>query len=581
MQRLAETYFDPEFLTQIEQHCLASGKLGGKTLGLLLAWRILSRDLPADVLKSIHIPKSYFVGADEFARFAARYEDGSGFAGNSDRYEDFLAAPLSVELSNNLRMMLEKEDGLPLIARSSSVLEDQYGSAFAGIYKTVFCPSQGTISKRLQQLEQAIKEVYYSAFSADAISYRKKRGLSEFPEEMAVLIQTVEGNYHKDLYFPDAAGIAFSKNPYCWTDRLNPDDGFIRLVWGLGSRAVQSQPGDYPRLIGLTNPQLRPETLLEDLYHYSQHFFDVIDLKTGSLETLPVSHYLNDSYDGLRFIASLVAEDGWRDIRTRLQPDDQPVVTFQKLMASTPFIKVIDQCLKTLSASIGDLINIEFSVKLKADATVEIGLLQCRQLGWDSTSSELAIEPADERIILKTNRFLYSGEKLNIEYMICVDPSYYLDHLSQHEQQELVGVINALNEKLEKTGYFLSGPGRWGSTRPELGIPVRFGDIYNAKVLLEIHQASDDLFFSTYGTHFFLDLVEGKIPLLAIDTESAHKFFRSCALKTTKNLIKEFVPNLPIEPDGIQVYRLSGGDELNLAASPEQGNAFVYFSGHR
>lgn len=581
MLELAKAHFDPEFSNWIEQRCLAPGKLGGKSIGLLLAWRILSKNLSTEMSEFIHIPTSYFVGSDEFVDFVSRYGDVAELIGNPDTEARFLSTPLSDELTDNLKKMLETLGSRPLIVRSSSILEDQYGSAFAGIYKSVFCPNQGDFQERLQQLELAIKKIYLSAFSADAINYRKKRGLGGHTDEMAVLIQTVEGRSHKNYHFPDVAGIAFSKNPYCWTDRLNPNDGFMRLVWGLGSKAVQSIPGNYPRLIGLTNPRLRPETSQQDLYHYSQHFFDAINLENGMLETLPVLPHLTDSYDELRLIASIVTDEGMREIKARLQAGTQPVITFQKLMENNSFINTISQCLTTLGENIGNLINIEFSANITRDGTVEIALLQCRQLEWEIFTGKTVIEPTDERVALKTDRFLYSGEKQNIEYLIMIDPVLYSKHSSRQEQVELVKVINILNEKLGRAGYFLSGPGRWGSTRPDLGVPVQFGDIYNAQILLEIHQSSEDLYSSTYGTHFFLDLVETKTALLAIGPDVATEFFQECTLRASEDLSKDYLRQTPVASECVKVYHLSGGHTLNLSASPQQGNALVYFSESR
>ncbi len=578
---LLEKYVDSMIQDRIEKHLLAPGKLGGKTLGLLMAWEILKQELPDLTGKSIHIPISYFIGSDEFVRFIAQKKvsdqiNNTGDAAPGELEKNFAEAPLSDDLMKNIRIMLEDLGEIPIIVRSSSILEDRYGASFAGIYRSIFCLNQGSEAERLQQIAMAVKQVYASAFSINAASYRKQKGLELITEEMAILIQVVEGRIYDELYFPVVSGIAFSENPYCWTDRLDPKDGFLRMVWGLGTQAVQTSPGNYPRLIGLTNPRLRPEQTASDLFHYSQHNFDALNLNNGTLETLPVLSFLNKAYPGVSSVASILGPDGLQHVRSRLDSQDQLVITFDQMIEQTRLIEIMTRGLNVLADKIGGLINIEFSVDMNSDDTIDIGLLQCRKLAWETANEGPGQEPDEAEVILRTRRFLYAGEKHDIEYVVFIDPDVYNRNLSSQQQQEVAAIIGTLNQKIGEKGYLLAGPGRWGSVRPDLGVPVKFSDISHAKALLEIHQSQEDLFSATYGTHFFLDLVESKIALLAIDGDDVDgknnlDFFRS-----PDNLIEQFVKDMTWNRDVIRVFQVPSSRKINIIASPLQRVAFMF-----
>jgi hypothetical protein len=580
-QKLVELYFNADVCKQIKKHLLSDGKLGGKTIGLLLAGEILKRDLHNSLVASVRIPQSYFIGSDEFVRLIAQEGPSRQLNGmQSIDYDElekaFIEASLSEELTKKIKIMLGEIGECPIVVRSSSILEDQYGSSFAGIYRSVFCPNQGDILKRIHEIESAIKQVYASTFSADAISYKRQKGLDQTSEEMAILIQLVEGQTNDGLYFPTASGIAFSENPYCWTERLNPEDGFLRIVWGLGSQAVRTLPGDYSRLIGLTNPRLRPENTGDDLYYYSQHHFDAINLETGLFETLPVTQFLKDSYPYVRDVASILDAGGLHRIKSALKPSDQLVVTFDQMIDRTALSDTLAQCLRILAEKIGGLINIEFSVNLNANNFIDIGILQCRRLAWDTASDHEYEQPEQKNIILRTNRFLYSGEKQGIEYIIFVDPDFYNKALPQGQQYEVARIIGKLNQILGDKGFLLAGPGRWGSVQPDLGVPVKFADIYNAKALLEIHQSPGDIFSATYGTHFFLDLVEAKIALLTFAMSSEDQSMNLDFFKKADNILDEFMQGAKVGFDGIKMFRVPFNQEINIIASPLKRIALAF-----
>ena len=172
--------------------------------------------------------------------------------------KDFEASSFPPEIIEKLELLLISVGNRPLIVRSSSLLEDNFGASFAGKYESIFCPNQATLRKNLRNLCRAISRVYATTLNPDALLYRRSRGLLDYDERMAVLIQGVVGEEQGQYFLPQTAGVAFSHNQFRWSPQIKPEAGFVRLVWGLGTRAVDRVGNDYPRLIALSHPLLYP-----------------------------------------------------------------------------------------------------------------------------------------------------------------------------------------------------------------------------------------------------------------------------------------------------------------------------------
>jgi pyruvate, water dikinase len=171
----------------------------------------------------------------------------------------------------------------PFIVRSSSLLEDNFGNAFAGKYESVFCANQGPRSQRIEDFVAAVKRIYASAMSERALRYRARRGMLDQDEQMALLVMRVSGRAHGKRFFPPAAGVGFSFNPYVWHPDIDPDAGVIRLVAGLGTRAVDRVDDDCTRLVALNAPMRRPDHNIEAVRSHTQRRVDFIDLDDNHL----------------------------------------------------------------------------------------------------------------------------------------------------------------------------------------------------------------------------------------------------------------------------------------------------------
>jgi hypothetical protein len=304
---IAKEWFTIADLRDIYQRRIGLGRIGGKSAGMLLAGRILNEAGSEAVKSSIRIPESFFLGSDLMYIFMSM---NGLMHWNNQKYkledqiraeypqiqQEFAAGKFPPEILVELQSMLHRMGSCPIIVRSSSQLEDNLGTSFAGKYDSHFCPNQGTAEENLRALTQAIASTYASTFKPDALLYRRSRGLQDYDERMAVLIQPVEGEKFGRHYLPLSAGVAFSHNFYRWDPKIRREDGFVRLVWGLGTRAVERVGNDFPHLVALSHPMLQPDDSPEAIRHYSQHYVDLIDLEANALKTLPVSEVLTPQY---------------------------------------------------------------------------------------------------------------------------------------------------------------------------------------------------------------------------------------------------------------------------------------------
>ncbi|TFH06457.1 MAG: hypothetical protein E4H09_00150, partial [Spirochaetales bacterium] len=274
-------------------------RIGGKSAGMILANRILLPGFgePSGFEDAVEEVESYYVTARVFNHFIEhnRLEEGHGLkyleVEERDRFHDdlarrFLRGVFPKEVRVQLEEVLQKLGDGPLIVRSSSLLEDNMGFPFYGKYDSVFIANQGSPDDRLEELLGAIKQVYVSILASSVIEYRKDKSLLDYDDVMCVLIQRVVGNRHGDYFFPEVAGVAFSRNQYRWSPRIRAEDGVARIVYGLGTRAVDRSGDDYPRLVALSHPDLRPEGTRAEKIKYSQRYVDVLNLQTRQVESV-------------------------------------------------------------------------------------------------------------------------------------------------------------------------------------------------------------------------------------------------------------------------------------------------------
>ncbi len=570
----------------------SQGKLGGKSAGLLLASQILKRAREhASLLNNLRIPKTWYITSDGILSFIhhnnlediidQKYKD-IGQVRQEYPYvlQVFKNSQFPPELMRGLALALDDFGSQPLIVRSSSLLEDRMGTAFAGKYKSLFIANQGSKEERLAALTDAVAEVYASVFSPDPIEYRAEHGLMDYHEEMGIMIQEVVGKTVGDYFLPAYAGVAFSNNEFRWSPRIRPEDGLVRLVPGLGTRAVDRIADDYPILIAPGQPGLRVNISIDEIVRYSPKKVDVINLKTNSFETIDIEALLKKcgrDYPGVQHLVSLLDHDHVRHPMGKNIDFDKEtiVVTFEGLKSKTPFVKEMHAILVELQQKLGTPVDIEF-----ASDGESFYLLQCRpqSYGMSTTPATIPQDIPKERLLFSANRYVSNGTVVGISHIVYVDPQKYSELGTRKELQAVGRAVSRLNQVLPKRRFILMGPGRWGSRGDiKLGVNVTYSDINNTAMLIEVARKKGNYVPDlSFGTHFFQDLVEESIRYLPLYPDDAETVLNDEFISSSENVLGDLVPDFAPLSDVIRVIdvpRSSNGLVLDVLMNAELNRA--------
>ena len=557
--KMARQWFKVSDLKEIRKRKIGGGKVGGKAAGMLLAMRILKETAPLEIRDSFKIPTSYYLGSDVFYNFLAinglmhwndqKYKTEEQMRADYPALrEEFSKGQLPPEIIERLDEILVEAGHKPLIVRSSSLLEDNFGTSFAGKYESIFLPNQGTYAKKMDALTSAISRIYASVMDPDALLYRHHKDLADYDERIAILIQFVEGEQMGQYYLPQAAGVAFSRNLYRWSPQIREEDGFLRLVLGLGTRAVDLVADDCPRLVALSHPRLQPSSDMRSARRYSQQNVDVIDLEKNQLTTVPIHKILEAKYPPLRYAAQIEQDGYLANILSSTNEFKKMVITFDGLLARTSFAKNIREALQLLETHYDAPVDTEFTVEIiETDSQkpdIKITLLQCRPQSHIQNMDEVQLPASlnDEDIIFSTQRMVPQGIVQNIRYILFVTSEGYFSLTSQAERTQLERAIGQLNTALKDETYIAVGPGRWGTSTPDLGVHVSYSDIYHARSLIEL--AGEAVGASpepSFGTHFFQDLMEAKIYPLAVFLDDKDTIFNRDFFYASQNRVLDFI----------------------------------------
>jgi hypothetical protein len=605
---IAKDVFGIADLKHILGRRIGRGKIGGKAAGMLLAWKILNLEREdrdgggenaevADLRRHVVIPESYYIGADVLYDFIAlndlhhlndqKYKSRSEIEADYPQVrEAFIGGRFPDPVVDSLGELLAQVGSRPLIVRSSSLLEDNWGTSFAGKYDSFFCPNRGSPQENLAALLLAISKVYASVFSPDALFYRQQMGLQDYDERMAVLVQEVQGERHGDYFFPTLAGVAFSHNPFRWTAKIRSEEGFMRLVWGLGTRAVERVGHDYPRMVALSHPALRPVASVSEARHYSQHYADVINLATNRLETVPVPDLLTVDFPSARLLVSVDQGDYFHPpvaYDPRVSPRNL-VLTFENLLTRTRFVPLFKALLRRLADGFGCNVDVEFTADIipgYPEPDFRIHLLQCRpQAAYRAgPAGEMPATVAEANILFRSDRLVPQGRVQRIRYAVYVDPWAYNRLPDETTRLEIARVVSRLNSVLAGEPFILIGPGRWGSSNASLGVKATYADIYNTAMLIEIGLPDGGSAEPSYGTHFFQDLVEAHIYPLALYPEEKGTIFRWEFFEEAPNALPSLLPDMAGYASYVRVVDIpaaSNGHLLEVIMDGEKGEALGF-----
>ena len=527
--------------------------IGGKSCGMLLA-RAIIRNKEPDISEVLEPHDSFYVGSDMYYTYIVdnnlwdiriKQRTADGYFALADEFADrIMAGTFSSAMREQFIRIIEYYGQDPYIIRSSSILEDGFGNAFAGKYESVFCANRGSLEERLNEFEHAIKVVYASSMSLSALDYRKRRGLEERDEQMALLIQRVSGSYYGTYYMPCAAGVGYSYSPYRIMKDTDPTAGMLRLVMGLGTSAVDRTEGSYPRIVNLDMPEKSSYSSSADKHKFSQGKAEVINMTKRELEKLSYEMMEQDIPKYLEKI--LLEHDTEAESRLREMGRRREVkfISCKGLVANAPLMDHMRRMLKCIQEEYKYPIDTEFTINISENGEYSIDLLQCRplQVQKGKSGSVVPDDVSEERILLESfGASMGISKTSTLDLIVYVDPiKYYeLPYKEKDLVAKLIGKINWHYRDMDKH-MMLIVPGRVGTTSPELGVPTSFADISAYDIICETEESragyNPEL---SYGSHIFQDLVEAEILYTAIFHGEKTKHYSPEKLEGSRDLTDE------------------------------------------
>lgn len=593
--RLAKKTLTLEDFLTIKSRMIGTGFIGGKSVGMLIARNILLKEKSMHAEKFFEPHDSFYVGSDVFytyivenglwnERMEQRTEKGY-FAVAHILREKLLNGVFPEEIKEQFKRMIDYFGQSPIIVRSSSLLEDSYGNAFAGKYESIFLANQGTPEERYANFIEAVCRVYASTMNEDALVYRLKRGLDKMDEQMALLVQRVSGAFHEEFFFPDIAGVGISYNTFVWKTTIDPDAGMLRLVLGLGTRAVNRVEGDYPRIVALSDPLLKAHAGIEESQKFSQHEVDVLNIKENAFQTISVNELLMKKTELHLDLVATKDYEATRVLHSMGRDQEAWIITFDNLLSQKKFRETMQKILQVLEKAYAYPVDIEFTVNFTRDGEFQVSLLQCRPLQTKGLGSRVDIPqeiPQENIVFQSVGSFMGGNVSLAIDKIIYVDPQAYCAIESQSGKYDIARVIGDINRRMsdrEKVTIMLLGPGRWGTTTPSLGIPVSFAEISNIAILGEIALSSSNVMPElSFGTHFFQDLVETGIFYLALFPDNENVYINHNIFGSKSKLLSKLYPEYKKYADIIKIVDVKekGG---KIVADIMTQKVLCYFSG--
>ena len=550
LRELIKEHFRPEDYFEIHDRMVGTGMIGGKATGMLLS-RKLTENLRPDIYSRIEPHDSFYIGSDVFYTFIVdngfwdlrvqqRTEEGY-FALAGEAEQKFLSGRFSDAMEEEFRRILEYYGSDPVIVRSSSILEDGFGNAFAGKYESVFCAGNGSLEERLETFEQAIRTVYASTMGLSALDYRKRRGLDKRDEQMAILVQRVSGSRYEDFYMPCAAGVGYSISPYRFSPE-HPSEGMLRLVMGLGTAAVDRRTGSYPRMVMMEDPTKVTLTSSSDKHQFSQRLVDAVLFASGEVEGLDPDFVRKEIPP---YMTRLLLSHDWdaeRIFTDRGENRQIFYVSCDGLVKNRQLMEDMRGILQLLKEAYVYPVDIEYTINVAPAGDYVIDLLQCRPLQQTKEGDAVLVPqaPAD-RILLETKGVSMGFSRtFPVDLVVYIDPIRYYQ-MPYRDKFRVRDLLSAVNWKLRGQGkrMLLLTPGRICTSSAELGVPSAFADISEFDMIAEISETRAGYVPElSYGSHIFQDLVEAEILYTAV-------FETQTTLHFAPTLLQPFAASLP------------------------------------
>lgn len=600
MLSLFEKYFSLEDVLYVWKRTIGTGVIGGKSAGMLLARAIIQSETP-DISQSLEPHDSFFIASDVYYDFLIKNNcwrirkkqqcHETLFEDAAVGRERILNGDFSPEIMQRFSDMLGYFGQEPIIVRSSSMLEDAYQNAFAGKYDSVFCSNQGTPTQRLNAFVNAVRSVYASTMSNEALAYRGKRDLLEQDEQMAILVQRVSGTRYGHSFFPHLAGVGLSYNPYIWDPRIEPEAGVLRLVVGLGTRAVDRQDEDHARMVALNLPELPPLGDEDNAHLYTQSRVDLIDLKKDEIQSRYFVDLINEyqSFPSHR-LATVNSEVVKRQRETGHIGRTPWTVDFSALFQKSSFTESMKKILCALKHAYDAEVEIEFTSTVLPDDSIRLNIVQCRpfQIDLDEDCVDDALIPSQQKqhtILAANGAILGRSRQHRIDRIIFVVPGAYSALPEQHKYlvSRLIGRLTQLpplypDSKAEESfKVALVGPGRWGTRMPSLGVPINSSDIDNVAVMCELDIMHEGLIPDlSLGTHFFHELVESNILYIGYFSAREDNTLDMDYLMSAQNQLENLLPKDAQWREVVRVVDSSQQETFFISANLHQQQSQLF-----
>lgn len=508
---------------------MGDGSLGGKARGLAFLNRLIEKHSLTDRYEniSISIPRSIVISTEYFDEFIL--ENGLQYVIDSELSDDeilseFVASRLPEGLISGLKTYLKTVD-TPLAVRSSSKLEDSNYQPFAGVYSTYMIPHVDNKDMMLRILDKAIKSVYASVFYNGSRTYIQTTGNLQSEEKMAVVIQNICGSEHNGLYYPLISGVGRSVNFYpIGGERM--EDGIVNVVFGLGKSVVEGgktlrfSPEFPKKILQLSQPYLA----MRD----SQKMMFALDLRPGAfkisrnegvnLAHIPVTEVIPD------YANSNLVFSTYSAVNSRIVPGVEEsgarIVSFDVILkyGKYPLAKALSEIMDICRKELLCEVEIEFAADVAPSGKLSLKLLQVRPISSYSAEQEVNFDELKTSLgtlFLESGKALGNGFVNDVSHIVYIAPDKFNSLSTREIAAELAEINNTFKSRNE--GYILIGPGRWGSSDPNLGIPVIWSDISEAKMIVEYSMPGFQV-EPSQGTHFFQNITSLGVGYLSIDT---------------------------------------------------------------
>ncbi len=539
--------FDPETYSDAVAFArIGEGSLGGKARGLAFMNSMLIKYRQYDKHDGVRImiPRSVVIATDWFDEFIR--QNGLQYVisrecTDEEILSEFVTATIPARLQEELKAYIRTVRA-PLAVRSSSKLEDSHYQPFAGIYSTYMIPYTENEDQMLRLLLRAVKSVYASVYFAASRAYIQSSQNLISEEKMAVIVQEVCGTEQNGLFFPTFSGVARSINCYPIGDE-KPEDGICNVAMGLGKlvvdggRTLRFSPRYPQKVLQTSTPELALRDTQTEVLALSlrpEEFRTSID-DAVNLRRLTVSEA--GEYRNACHVTSVWDRENER-ISDSPYDRGRKLITFNNILKynTFPLAEIVRDILAMGAEEMRCPVEVEFAVNMDVDAGREriFNLLQIRPI-IDSQDNR----PVDWSETETRDALIYGESALGIGQMADIADIVYVktEKFSSLATEKIADELLALNARLrdEKRPYILVGPGRWGSSDPYLGVPVKWSHISEAKVIVECGIENFDV-EPSQGTHFFQNVTSLGVGYLTINPFRGDGIFRQDRLDAREAL---------------------------------------------